>query len=126
MDRRTRTAYHEAGHAVACLKLGRGFLCVTIVPDQDSDGEVKRTKAPKSKSERWLEREVLISLAGLAAEKRYVGRTDWKGARSDTSQASDLMLGLFRGMPLPSCWMRTSPTQWNGSSSLSRTQNTGS
>ena len=36
------TAYHEAGHAVAALMLGRGFRSVSVIPNDESLGRVVR------------------------------------------------------------------------------------
>jgi hypothetical protein len=92
-------AYHEAGHAVACIELRRPFKSVTIVPKDDSLGHLLKNPAPASirpevdagdKVDRWLEREVSIVLVGLAAEHRHTGRHNWRGARRDLDHAVDL------------------------------------
>ena len=65
---REATAYHEAGHAVMALALGRPVASVSIVPDQQYLGLCAFGKAVFRPSEDWIEREALIALAGLAAE----------------------------------------------------------
>ncbi len=69
----TETAYHEAGHAVAALALGRQVDHVSVLPGRDFLGTCEFKKAVFRPSEDWLEREILISLAGLAAEARLTG-----------------------------------------------------
>src|SRR5947209_7847277 len=64
------TAYHEAGHAVAALALGRPVHRVSILPDREHLGWCAFGKSVFRPSEDWLEREILISLAGIAAERQ--------------------------------------------------------
>jgi hypothetical protein len=67
------TAYHEAGHAVVALVLGRPVRHVSIRPDRDHLGHCEFGKGEFRPSEDWLERELLIALGGLAAEARFTG-----------------------------------------------------
>jgi hypothetical protein len=107
-ERRARglgaTAHHEAGHAVACIVLGRAFVRVTIMPEGDSLGHIRKTPPPKSlqpdietgpRERRWIEREALIALAGPAAEARFLGRRDRQGARGDVDRAVGLAEYLY-------------------------------
>jgi ATP-dependent Zn protease len=84
------TAYHEAGHAVMALLLNRPVECVTILPDRQALGECWFGKPVFRPSEDWVEREVLIALAGLAAEAMHTGRYAWNGALRDLSYARGL------------------------------------
>jgi ATP-dependent Zn protease len=77
------TAYHESGHAVAALALGRPVHHVSILPDRERLGKCEFGKSAFRPSEDWLEREILISLAGLAAEARHTGVYSWDGAARD-------------------------------------------
>lgn len=77
------TAYHEAGHAVVALALGRPVEQVTIVPDRAYLGLCEFGKAAFRPSEDWLEREILIALGGLAAEARFTGDYAWDAAHHD-------------------------------------------
>lgn len=77
------TAYHEAGHAVAALALGRPVHKVSVLPDRERLGHCAFGKAPVRPSEDWIEREILISLAGLAAEARHTGTYGWAEAEKD-------------------------------------------
>src|SRR5438105_15316205 len=76
-------AYHEAGHAVAALALGRPVHQVSILPDRERLGQCEFGKGVFRPSEDWLEREILISLAGVAAEARHTGDYAWDGAARD-------------------------------------------
>lgn len=77
------TAYHEAGHAVAALALDRPVVKVSIRADRDRLGICAFGKAVFRPSEDWLEREVLIALAGMAAEARRTGTYDREAAARD-------------------------------------------
>src|SRR5688572_7589067 len=77
------TAYHEAGHAVVALALGRPVTQVTIVADRDTLGLCEFGKGTFKPSADWLEREMLIALGGLAAEARFTGDYAWDAAHHD-------------------------------------------
>lgn len=80
---REATAYHEAGHAVIALALGRSIQRVSIVPGREWLGRCEFQKGRVRPTEDWLEREILIALAGLAAEARHTGQYAWEGAAQD-------------------------------------------
>ena len=92
-DRRDVTAYHEAGHAVAALVLGRPVSWVSIRPDRKYLGVCAFAKAVFRPSEDWVEREAVIALAGPAAEAGFTGELDWAGAAHDYDYAFDLARG---------------------------------
>lgn len=82
------TAYHEAGHAVMALALGRLVDRVTIVPGKTQFGhatlgqcKVQKSRARASKD--WLEDEMLILLAGMVAEAQFTGQYCTAGATQD-------------------------------------------
>jgi ATP-dependent Zn protease len=77
------TAYHEAGHAVVALVLGRPVHQVSILPNRAHLGICEFGKGVFRPSEDWLEREILIALAGLAAEARFIDDYAWDGASRD-------------------------------------------
>jgi ATP-dependent Zn protease len=79
----TATAYHEAGHAVAALALGRPVQGVSVLPHREHLGICQFRKGTFRPSEDWLEREALIALAGLAAEARHTGNYAWDMAARD-------------------------------------------
>jgi ATP-dependent Zn protease len=84
------TAYHEAGHAIMALVLGRPVERVSVRPDRHSLGVCCFGKPVFRPSEDWLEREVLIALAGLAAEALHTGSYGWEEAARDLRYARGL------------------------------------
>ena len=82
-DHDRATAYHEAGHAVVALILGRPVQRVSILPDSQRLGVCEFGKGVVRPSEDWLEKEILISLGGIAAEARFTGNYGWDGAAHD-------------------------------------------
>jgi len=86
MKRIEATAYHEAGHAVCNLLLGKAFEYVTIVPDEDSYGHCKGVVyrggqrlaedvyGVNGRARDWIEKRVKVYLAGNVAEQRFAGR----------------------------------------------------
>jgi len=89
-DPREITAYHEAGHAVAALALGRPVAWVSIRPGRKYLGVCLFGKSVFRPSEDWLEREAMIALAGPAAEAGLTGEMDWAGAARDHEYAFSL------------------------------------
>lgn len=87
----TATAYHEAGHAVIALTLDRPIQKITIRADRDHLGWCKFDKGVFRPSEDWIEREVLIALAGMAAEAIYTGKYCVHGAARDLRYARRLL-----------------------------------
>lgn len=86
------TAYHEAGHAVVALALGRVIQRVTIVPGKthagvESLGQCQMQKGRFKPSKDWLEDEVLILFAGMAAESQITGQYSTAGAATDLRAA---------------------------------------
>ncbi len=77
------TAYHEAGHAVVALILGRPVHHVSVLPNEQFLGQCRFGKGVFRPSEDWLEREILIALGGMAAEARHTGDYNWAGADRD-------------------------------------------
>jgi ATP-dependent Zn protease len=84
----TATAYHEAGHAVMALVLGRSIEKVTISPARLQTGgsrlgacRVQKGRFKASKDA--LEDDVLILLAGMVAESHFTGRYCEEGAAQD-------------------------------------------
>jgi ATP-dependent Zn protease len=77
------TAYHEAGHAVVALALGRPIHRVSILPNHERLGQCAFGKAVFRPSQDWLEQEILIALGGLAAEARHTGNYAWDEASRD-------------------------------------------
>ncbi len=89
-DQRSLTAYHEAGHAVIAIVVGRSVNKVSIIPGGNRLGACKMSKGRKKASQDVLEAELLILLAGLAAEGRKSGRYNMGGAAQDLRDAEKL------------------------------------
>lgn len=93
------TAYHEAGHAVMALLLGRDVHKVTVVPGKIHGGlrlgacEMRKGRVRASKDA--LEDEVLILLAGMVAEAQLTDSYCRLGAQQDL-QAVRRLLSLDR------------------------------
>jgi ATP-dependent Zn protease len=84
------TAYHEAGHAVMALALDRPVQRVSVRPNQRHLGHCEFGKGVVRPSEDWLEREILISLGGVAAEAIHTGDYAWGAAERDLRYVRDL------------------------------------
>ncbi|WP_417851921.1 M50 family metallopeptidase [Thalassoglobus sp.] len=90
------TAFHEAGHAVMAMLLGRPVEKVTIVPGQMQSGRgrlgaCKIQKGMRKPSRDPMEDEVLILLAGMVAESRITGRYCQQGASQDLHLVQSLL-----------------------------------
>jgi plasmid stabilization system protein ParE len=77
------TAYHEAGHAVMALVLGRPIQKVTVAPNQNYLGACQIQKGRFKPTKDWLEDEILILFAGMVAESQVTGRYCPSGAAQD-------------------------------------------
>lgn len=86
------TAYHEAGHAAVALALDRPVHRVSVLPNQDLLGKCEFRKGVQRPSDDWVETEILIALAGMAAEARHTGTYDRGAAGRDLRYAHKLML----------------------------------
>lgn len=105
------TAYHEAGHAVASVRLERSISYVTIIPKGDSLGHVRyRGRSNRSESswrgEGFLTRDAITTLAGPLAERRYRGRGNHIGATSDYHTLSDTALHHLGNVEVANTWLR--------------------
>lgn len=86
------TAYHEAGHAVIALVLDRPVHRVSVLPNRERLGQCEFGKGVARPSEDWLEREILIALAGMAAEARHTGTYGFSEADQDLRYVRRLVL----------------------------------
>ncbi len=97
----TATAYHEAGHAVMALSLGRPVQKVTVIPGKTTAGGVRlgvceMQKARSKSSKNWIDDEVLVLFAGMVAEARYTGQYCRQGASQDLRAIKRLLLHRAR------------------------------
>lgn len=103
---RERTAYHEAGHAVAAFSYNKRLHKVSIKTDHDAGllGYVKSTwrigeamtYGEADRHLRLVTEGVTILLAGVVAEREHTqGRHDWTGVASDRHNALDLALRIL-------------------------------
>ena len=95
-DELIATAYHEAGHAVMAISLGRNIQKATIAPAQMTAnskrlGAVKMQKGRSKSSNDLLEDEVLILFAGMVAESHVTGDYCQRGAASDLRAVERLL-----------------------------------
>ena len=86
------TAYHEAGHAVMALLMGRSVQKVSIIPSQNRLGAVTIQKGRSKQVQDKLEAEMLILLAGMAAEAKISGQYNLQGASQDLRLAEKLAM----------------------------------
>lgn len=91
-DPKLMTAYHEAGHAVIALAVGRPLQKVTIAANRDRLGLCHLQKGRSRASKDWLEDEILILLAGMAAEYLFTGTYNLGGAQQDLKMARRLAI----------------------------------
>ncbi|MCK4627022.1 MAG: hypothetical protein KAV00_17040 [Phycisphaerae bacterium] len=100
-----KTAYHEAGHAVACIALRKRFKYVTIEPDDERNslGHIRHAPSPDNlhpymdnqlRFQRFVEREIMILFAGGAAEALHKGRHNYHGSRNDRRDAIDFAFSI--------------------------------
>ena len=84
------TAYHEAGHAVMALALGRDVQRISVRPNQLRLGQCEIKKGRFRPAKDAVETEILILLGGLAAETRQMGHYDSAGAAQDLRDVRSL------------------------------------
>ena len=96
-SRAERTAYHEAGHAVAAYLRHLRFTSVSIVPYRGTLGRCEFSEAPiiidlsvppSPRTRTRVETLIVVSLAGVIAECLLTGRHNWRGAHADLHDAT--------------------------------------
>lgn len=93
---RMATAYHEAGHAVMALSVGRPVEKVTIIAAalQTGGSRLGACKVQKGRSKASkdaLEDEAMILLAGMVAESHFTRKFSPGGAAQDLRMAQRLL-----------------------------------
>lgn len=100
--KKTATAFHEAGHAVMAILLGRPIEKVTILPAKLNVGGARlgackiqkgRTKPTKDA----IEDEVLILLSGMVAESHYTNEYSQIGAAQDLMMVRRQLMNRAQG-----------------------------
>jgi len=86
------TAFHEAGHAVVALSLGRTVEKLSIVRNTIRLGVVQLGKGRNGRKQDFFETEALILLGGLVSEARQTGEYNWGGAQQDLRSLRRLSL----------------------------------
>src|SRR6185295_4967547 len=84
------TAYHEAGHAVMALALGRNVQRVSVQDNHLRLGHCEIKKGSFRPVKDAVETQILILLGGLAAETRQIGDYDSEGAAQDLREVRSL------------------------------------
>jgi len=109
------TAYHEAGHAVVALALGRPVLGLSVLPRRQHLGVCEYHKGAFRPSENWLKREALIALGGVAAEARHTGTYAWDNATRDQEHVRSLAVRRAgeRASARPSAWNAACWPTWS-------------
>lgn len=98
-----RIAIHEAGHAVMAHLFGRQLGAMTAVPHGEILGQLEYrgfTEFPAgslddARTRRKLEAEIMIAMAGLAAEDLHPGPVDRAGAVADLQRALEVALAAI-------------------------------
>ena len=90
------TAYHEAGHAVVALSLGRTIEKCTIVRNSLRLGAVQLGKGRNQRQQDFFETEAMILLGGLASEAKHTGQYNWGGAQQDLRSLRRLTLARVK------------------------------
>jgi len=94
-----KTAFHEAGHAVAAYLLRKKFKYITIRANEVFNGYVRHEKPRNSAENGWTEernkrssreRDILTSLAGGISTLILTGKPDRTGSYADLDNALDL------------------------------------
>jgi len=93
---RIATAYHEAGHAVVAISLGRQVKKATVKRANLQTGGVRLgavmfEKGRSKPTDDWLEDEVIILLAGMVAESSFTGHYCEAGASVDLRAVDRLL-----------------------------------
>jgi len=92
-----RTAYHEAGHAVAAYLRHLRFTSISIIPYRGTLGRCEFSEAgvildldlrAMSRTRRRIETLIVVSLGGVISECLLSGRNNWRGAHADLHDAA--------------------------------------
>jgi hypothetical protein len=105
------TSFHEAGHGCASVELKIKFTLIDIIPNE-IEGSLGRIHWPDDKFWcllqdghhqdptviNWVERRMVASFAGAAAQRRYAPRSNWRyGGSADRKSADKWIQKLIAG-----------------------------
>lgn len=93
----SRAAIHEVGHAAIAVLVGRTVCSVRLRPRPETVVAPRALPRgrPKTDADRaLLESEVMVTVAGIAAERVFGLARDAAGALDDLSRAADLAVRL--------------------------------
>ncbi len=103
------TAYHEAGHAVACYVLNHPCEKADIIQGEGYLGRLYMKAIPEDLKDKLREQEnlspceenllynhIIIRFAGCASAYHFTGKPNWEGCSTDLIQASLLIPHLDR------------------------------
>lgn len=105
VSRRTGTAYHEAGHAVAAYLVRKKFRYVTIRANGEYQGYMRHYQRrdtflidgeEQAMTRTSIEKDMMVSLAGGAAVFLLTGKHDYIGKWSDDHKVMDLAENVCR------------------------------
>ncbi len=110
-----RIAYHEAGHAIACIEMGLRFKHVTIIENEQNNtlGHVMLSKFKFNpdyddsiKSRIKLEKYIMAALAGPVAEKKFTGKLNAIIAQNDFEMSFKVATNFFGSIDVVSLYMQ--------------------
>jgi hypothetical protein len=110
------TAFHEAGHAVACWRHGLKVHSATIIPAHDLSGAVQHANPLRgirldinnsARGRQRAESTIIICLAGPAAQRRHSPRS-WRShhGAADHALAVDLALTMNGSAEATNAYLR--------------------
>lgn len=85
-----KTAYHEAGHAVAAYRFGHYVDEITIIKKDDILGSSKSETEWGGNIKSYIE-QIIVLYAGFAAERKYNVKANKRGSINDDEHATVLL-----------------------------------
>ncbi|MFA6922896.1 MAG: hypothetical protein WC223_01460 [Bacteroidales bacterium] len=122
MDKKNnRVAFHEAGHAIACIMLNVRFKEVSIIPEEEkslghillSNFKLHSDYDDSDKTRLKAEKFIMISLSGAIAERKFTKKTNNIGAYDDYKKCMDIAGNLFNSINVMICFMNFMLAQTN-------------
>jgi hypothetical protein len=90
-----KTAYHEGGHSVVAIELKIPFTKVDIIEDDTGVGHIHYKSHTDARTVDWLERRIIVALAGGMAERRYAPASDWRWGMGHEGLERDVALSSY-------------------------------